>query len=94
VPLSINAVTAVNITARAAQIRWSTSVPATSFVQYGTKITAMNLYTPEGPDLSVVHQVDLANLRANKKYYYKAHSRNALGEWATSEVGSFTTPRR
>jgi len=94
VPLSISNVAVANISARAAEIRWSTSVPATSFVQYGTKINAMNLYTAEGPGLSVVHQVDLSNLSANKKYYYKANSRNALGEWATSEVGSFTTPRR
>lgn len=94
VPLSISNVTTANITARTAQIRWSTSVPATSFVQYGTKINAMNLYTAEGPDLSVVHQVDLSNLSANKKYYFKAHSRNSLGEWVTSEVGSFTTLRR
>lgn len=94
VPLSISNVVAANISARAAQIRWSTSVAATSFVQYGTKINAMNLYTAEGPDLSVVHQVDLSNLSANKKYYFKAHSRNSLGEWVTSEVGSFTTLRR
>lgn len=94
VPLSISSVTAANITSRTAQIRWSTSVAATSFVQYGTKLNAMNSYTTEGTNQSVLHQVDLINLSPNKKYYYKAHSRNSLGEWATSEVGSFTTLRR
>lgn len=94
VPLSISSVLASPVNSRVVDITWSTSVPSTSFVQYGTKATQLTSYSPELPDLVTAHLVKMQNLQPNKKYYYRVHSRSQSGEWATSAVYSFTTPRK
>jgi hypothetical protein len=73
-----------------ATISWSTDVPATTVVAYGTT-TALGQFSPVQSTLSSNHGVVLTGLAPGTTYYYVASSTGANGAAGYSAESSFTT---
>jgi hypothetical protein len=73
-----------------ALISWSTNIPATSQVEYGTT-PSLGQSTPEDTQLKQLHQIELRQLQPNTTYYYRVRSVSACGQEAFSEVFTFRT---
>ena len=71
-------------------VRWTTSEPATSRVQYGTT-TDYGAATPLDNALVTSHQVTVPNLAAGTLYHARAVSRDAYGNEVFSEDVNVTT---
>ena len=71
-------------------ISWSTDVPATTFVAYGTT-TALGQLSPVQTTLTQSHGVVLTGLISGTTYYFVAESTTAGGSTGNSTVYSFTT---
>ncbi len=71
-------------------ISWSTDVPATTQVAYGTT-TALGQLSPLQPALVVSHGVTLTGLNPGTTYYFVAQSTNASSVSGYSAQFSFTT---
>jgi hypothetical protein len=78
------------LTANAAAISWSTNVPATTLLRYGSTASLGQSMTVKGK-LDVTHGVELEGLRAATTYYYVAQSADKNGVIGTSMVRSFIT---
>jgi len=86
-------ITATNITTTSATITWTTNVPSTSKVEYGTSRRNINLSTPENTNLVTSHSMTLTNLKKNANYYFRVVSKNSVGSEAKSPVNTFKTKR-
>jgi len=73
----------------AATVRWTTNVPGTSQVEYGTT-TNYGLKTAFDPALVTNHAQALTALTAGTTYHYRMHSKYAGGEGASGDY-TFTT---
>jgi len=78
-----------NITATTAQITWTTTLPTTSWVEYGTR---SGLYSMSAGDntLGTVHAVKLQNLTPGTKYYYIVKGTDESNVEYFSPESSFT----
>ena len=85
--LVITDVTVSQINRRAAFIEWTTNVPATSQVEYGTT-TAYGSSTELDSSLVTQHLVKLKNLAPNTTYNFRVLSQDALGN--PGQSGNFT----
>jgi predicted phosphodiesterase len=70
-------------------VMWETTRPCTSLVEYGLKTPLTK--TAELAGAREVHEVHLAGLEPNTKYFYRVKSTDDLGQGLTSDVYSFQT---
>jgi len=76
-----------------ATVAWSTSLPSSSIVKYGTDPHNLR-ETAEEPWGATTHRVQLKNLRPNTRYYYSVHSaqgKDAPGQADDTPPQEFTT---
>jgi endonuclease/exonuclease/phosphatase family metal-dependent hydrolase/Icc-related predicted phosphoesterase len=87
-------------------VMWSTTVPTSSWVAYGTDPAQLNkkarlLVDGQAIANNLNHKIRLTGLDPGKKYYYRVHSQEMMtyqayskkfGETAVSELASFTLP--
>ncbi len=76
-------------------VAWTTSVPATSQVIYGTASSSTSTYAlkePATPNVTLVtnHSVEINYLLHNTKYFYRVVSTDGTGKKTTSDEYSFT----
>jgi hypothetical protein len=90
-PPQITRVAATSITPNSAKIKWQTSEPADSQVEYGLTINYGNTASLD-PALVASHLVKLTGLQSNKTYHYRVKSKDAAGHLAVSGDFVFTTP--
>ena len=89
-PPVISNTTATGITSVGAIINWTTDVPASSQVAYGTT-TAVGSSTAVDPTLVTSHSQPLSGLSPNTTYYCQVLSKNVTGQQTVSATFSFTT---
>ncbi len=89
-PLTIANVAASNISSTAARITWSTNLPATSQVEYGTTAN-YGASTPLDSNLATSHAQALSSLQPTTLYHYRVRSRDANNREALSPNFTFTT---
>jgi phosphodiesterase/alkaline phosphatase D-like protein len=79
--------------ASSAVIAWSTNVPASAVVKYGTDQNNLT-QTAQAPWGGLTHRVTIQNLEPGKTYYYQIQSGQAegTGTGALGPVGTFSTP--
>ena len=72
----------------AAKISWSTNVPASSVVKYGTDPNSLSqtAQAPWGPS----HTVTLSNLNPNTKYYFQIQSAQGQGTGTTASSNAYS----
>jgi hypothetical protein len=90
IPPVISAINAGNITYNSATVAWNTDESSDSQVQYGTT-TAYGSSTTLNTTLVTSHSQSLTGLQASTLYHYRALSRDAAGNLATSGDNTFTT---
>ena len=90
VPPLIQAMSASGITRSGATINWTTNIPATSQVEFGTAAGAMSRSTVDA-SLITGHRQVLTGLTAGTVYRYQVRSVSAGGALSTSGEGSFVT---
>src|SRR5438105_3442637 len=75
-----------------ATIAWSTNVPSSTILKYGTDPNNLN-QTAEAPWGGTTHRVYLKNLKPGSTYYYRVESTQAqgTGSQAMSSTESFKT---
>jgi len=83
--LSTSSVTSSSVT-----VAWATSAPTDSQVEYGPT-TSYGSSTPVNAALLTAHSHGLGGLTASTTYHYRAKSRDAAGNLATSGDFTFTT---
>ena len=88
--LSLADVKITNITETSATVSWSTSRPATGWLEAGTD-TTYGSGTQKGTQISSVHSVRLEGLKPLTLYHVKACSSDAEGNTASSGDMIFTT---
>jgi hypothetical protein len=78
------------LTATTARIEWTTNIPTTSRIDFGT---TQDLGTGIGQTASLVteHMVEITNLAPNTVYYYRVMSRDANGRIVDDTIHSFKT---
>ena len=78
--------------ANSAVIAWSTNVPSSTVVKYGTDENHLTA-TAQMPWGGLTHRVTIKNLEPGRTYYFQVDSGEAdsSGTTAMSEVGSFIT---
>jgi len=76
-----------------ARIAWSTNIPGSTRVNYGTDINNMNelAEAPWGQG-GRTHRVELKNLKPNTTYFFQVETGQAAGSDVESHVYSFKTP--
>lgn len=83
-----------NVTAgsdsQSATVTWSTNLPATSQVEYGTT-TAYGSATPVQPDMVTSHSTLITGLAPATEYHYRVHSKTASNDEAVSGDAIVTT---
>jgi hypothetical protein len=79
-----------NITPTGATIVWTTNVPATSGVKYGST-SGYGCASPSDPNMVLSHSVNLTGLMPNTLYHFQAVSVDASGNQAVSADSTFTT---
>jgi hypothetical protein len=85
----VSAVTATTTTTTAT-INWTTAVPATSQVAYGTT-TGYGTSSVLNPSFATTHSSNLTSLTAGTSYHYRVLSADASGVLVTSLDYAFTT---
>jgi hypothetical protein len=73
-----------------AKVNWTTNVPSTGIVYYGTNSTNLNLSVSFN-SLNTVHALTLNLLNRNTSYSYKIVAKDSGGVSTTSAVAKFTT---
>jgi len=76
-----------------ATVAWSTDLPSSSIVKYGTDPRNLN-ETAEQPWGATTHRVEIKNLKPNTRYYFSVHSaqgKNAPGQALDTPPQPFTT---
>ena len=79
-----------SVTNSGVTISWSTDIPATTYVAYGTT-NALGQTSPVQSVLSNNHGVVLTGLNSGTTYYFRALSTSAGGNTGGSAIYSFTT---
>lgn len=69
-----------------AVIAWSTTVPASSVIKYGTDPNSLS-QTAQAPWGSTTHRVDIKNLQPNTQYYFEVVSSQAHGTGTMAQGG-------
>jgi len=90
-PLQISNLTSTMLSATAVELRWETSVPASTQVEYGLAVEYSNQTAAER-DFSRKHFVTITNLIPSKKYYLRALARDVRGRLTASEEFTLTLP--
>ncbi len=81
-------------TSSSAVISWTTNVPSTGFVSYGTSSANLNLSATSGT-LGTSHSVKLSGLSRNRSYYYKITATSEDGKTiVSSPISNFRTLRK
>jgi hypothetical protein len=88
--LTVNSVTATNISASGATITWTTNAPASSQVFYGTT-ASYGSQTTLDTTLGTSHSQSISGLTANTTYHYKVQSKDASNNVVSSTDQTFTT---
>jgi hypothetical protein len=88
--LLISNVSAGSISSTGATITWTTNVPASSQVAYGTTASYGSMTTLD-PTLVNAHSVTLSGLSASTTYHYQVLSQDSSGDMAASPDSTFTT---
>ena len=78
------------VTASGVTISWSTNVPSTTVLVYGTT-ASFGQVTPVQTTLSTTHGVTLTGLLPGTAYYFQAQSADSSGNLGISTTYSFTT---
>jgi len=86
----ISNVSSSRINSRTMKIAWTTSIPASSQVEYGTT-TAYGKKTTIDWNMVTSHWVQLSNLTTGTTYYFRVKSKDADGRTRTSGQFTFTT---
>ena len=86
----VSAVTVTNIGSTAATINWTTNVPSSSQVSYGTS-TAYGSQSTLDNTLVTTHSVTLTGLSASFTYHFSVTSLDSQGRPGTSADNVFTT---
>jgi hypothetical protein len=86
----ISGVTVTGVDASTATIGWSTNLPADSLVQYGPTVAYGS--SDFDPTLVTSHTRTISGLASSTTYHYRALSRDAGGNLASSGDSTFTTP--
>jgi hypothetical protein len=89
-PPVISSLSANGITATSANIAWATNEAADSQVEYGTT-TGYGQSTPLDSTRGTTHTVPLTGLASSTLYHYRAKSRDAAGNLATSGDAALMT---
>jgi|GEM_PF-6503273 hypothetical protein len=89
-PPVISGISASSITQTSAVIGWTTNIPSSSQVNYGTT-TAYGSSTTLDTTLVTSHSQSLASLTASTVYHYQVVSKDATGVSAASADNTFTT---
>ncbi|MBP9773150.1 MAG: fibronectin type III domain-containing protein [Candidatus Peribacteraceae bacterium] len=89
-PLVISLITATGIGNNTATISWTTNIPASTQVKYGTT-TSYGDQTPNNPALTLSHSVTLSSLISGTTYNYQVVSTDATSNTATSTNNTFLT---
>jgi hypothetical protein len=89
-PPVISGITVTAITSGSAVINWTTNVPASGQVAYGTT-TSYNLSTLVDQTLATTHSMQLNGLAPGTLYNFRVLSANASGIQATSANNTFTS---
>jgi hypothetical protein len=79
-----------NITPTGATTVWTTNVPATSGVKYGST-SGYGCASPSDPNMVLSHSVNLTGLMPNTLYHFQAVSVDASGNQPVSADSTFTT---
>jgi hypothetical protein len=87
---SISGVSVSNVSSSGATMTWTTSVPGTSQVEYGTT-TAYGLSSTEDANLVAGHSVTLSGLTGGMTYYFRVKSKDACGQESISSRYTFCT---
>ncbi len=90
-PPTISNVQATEITTTTAVIRWETSTPATSKVNYGL-VDTYESSTPVDSTLVTQHSMLLSGLMEDRLYHFQCVSTNAYGTATTTDY-TFTTAK-
>lgn len=86
----ISQINVSGITTSSSIVSWTTDVPATTQVEYGTTTVYGNL-TPLNSTLSTSHSQALAGLTAGTLYHYRVRSKNSSGVESISGDFAFQT---
>lgn len=91
--LKISAVTAVNIMASGATIKWRTDEEASSKVYYSTTtpVNKATAQTAARAEMAENHSISLTGLSANTRYYFLVESTDEDGKVAVSAEAHFMT---
>lgn len=89
-PPVVTNISVSSITTDAATIGWTTDEVATGYVEYGTTPDYGSV-TPLPEDFSTEHQVQLSELSADTKYYYRIVVADAAGNSSMTPGESFAT---
>ena len=87
---TVSFVVAWGVTSTQATVTWSTDVPATTQLAFGTT-TALGQLSPLQSTLATSHGVTLTGLAPGTTYYFVAQSVNATGVMGSSAASTFTT---
>jgi PKD repeat protein len=85
---------AVNVQRTTVTVQWITNELSNSFVEYSTRETFSISQTASSDALTKNHQVDLEDLTANTRYYYRVRSTDAAGNNSIFKRGFFNTKNR
>ena len=79
--------------ASSARIAWSTNIPGSTRVTYGTDINNMNQLaeSPWGQG-GQTHRVEMKNLKPNTTYFFQVETGQSAGSDVESHVYTFKTP--
>ncbi len=87
---TISGITVSGITTIAANISWTTDVPATTQVEYGLT-TAYGILTTLNSTLATSHSQALTGLAVGTLFHYRVHSKNSAGIESISGDAIFST---
>ena len=88
-PLSISQVAAGNASNNSAVVTWTTNLPSSSQVEYGTSTAYGSMTTMDSSPVTN-HEVMLNGLSAGTAYHYRVHSDDGSGQVVSADA-SFST---
>jgi thermitase len=92
--VSITSFQVTEKTINSAKITWTTNIPSTGSISYGTSRNSLTLSATDG-QVATSHTVNLTNLNKGATYYYKIISTSQDGTSNTNTaVSSFKTARK
>ena len=96
-PPIVDSVVISNITStttvNSATVKWTTNVPSTSRVSYGTT-KSLGQTTSEDINLVTSHSVTISGLTKQTRYFFKVHSKNSSGLESSSSIQQFRTKNK